>query len=191
MSRFLFIILILLLSFVSCSSSSKDNSPYPSEAGEEVHDIAGEEVHDILGKASKAIKKKYGLRPFGTGAAMPGGVVKVLILAFETRDQLSREELRGLLVNSAQELITQAQINGKIEQFLEKPPFEMKNVEIVIFNRDKNGRDLCDPEISTARINGDNLIYKTNDPEDEFRYKNRYEETYEEALAILQSQGRI
>lgn len=145
-------------------------------------------VHKTLERTAKAVKKKYGLHPFGEGVSMPGGIIKFLTLCFESRDQLSRDELRELLIKSAQEMIAQAKAN-ELEQFLESPPFEMKNVEIVIYNHDRNGRRLYDPEISTAEVFGDVLIYRTTDSQENL-FKKEYEETYEEALAILQSKGR-
>lgn len=145
-------------------------------------------VHDILEKSADAIETKHNLALCGEGAAMPGGVIKVLMIDFRSRSHLSKEELRKLLIESAQEIVNQAEKNEKIEEYLEKPPFELKNVQIIIHNYGKQGEDLYDPDISTAQISKNILDYATFSPEDPYQYKNEYEETYEEALAILQSQ---
>jgi hypothetical protein len=44
---------------------------------------------------------------------------------------------------------------------------------------------LKDPQISVANISQGRLNYSTIDPEDSFKYKNEYEESYEEALKAL------
>lgn len=72
--------------------------------------------------------------------------------------------------------------NKETQNFLKKRPFTIKNIQIITYNHDKNGRSLHDPGISNAQILQGVLIYSTIDPEDRFKYKNRYEERYEEAL---------
>ena len=66
----------------------------------------------------------------------------------------------------------------------------MQNVEIIIYNSDENGRDVSDPEISTARISQGNLIYRTTDQDDKFKFKNRFEESYEEAIKSISNSHR-
>lgn len=179
--------LIIITFFLNCQNLlyiAKSSDSYRCDSARK----ASKEVNILLEKTNKIIKKKYDLDSSGIGVEMPNGIIEVLILTFDTRNQLSKEELRDLLVKCAEELVLLAKMNEKIECFLKQPPFEVKNVEIIIFNYDKNGRSLCDPEISTARLAKEVLFYKTIDPEDGFRYKNRYEETYEEALTIIQSQ---
>ena len=145
-------------------------------------------VNSVLAKTAETIKKKYKLKPCGQGAAMPGGPIQELILCFDTKDQFTKEELRGLLIKSAQELLNQINENKDMQPFLIKQPFTIENVEIIIYNVDRNGMDLRDPAISIAQISQGRLIYRTNDPEDYFKYKNQYEETYNEALKALEAQ---
>src|SRR5262249_43662030 len=124
------------------------------------------------------------LIPVGSGASMPGGPLRKLNLAFATNSPLSREHLRMLLIEIANELVNQVNMNVEIQPFLKEPPFSNKNVQIIIYNYSKDGREVYDPEISTAQINESILEYLTNDPENTFKYKNQFEETYEEALKL-------
>lgn len=182
-----YFLLIALTFFLNCQNllfMTKDNHSSRCNSARK----ASKEVNIILEKTSKIIKNKYNLEPSGIGVEMPDGIIESLILTFDTRNQLSKEELRELLVKCAEELNSQTKRNGKIEQFLKQPPFDVKNAEIIIFNYDKNGRSLSDPEISTARLAKGVLYYKTIDPETRYQYKNRYQETYKEALAIIQDQ---
>ena len=163
---------ILLLSCIGCENY------HPSQA-EQL-------VNSTLAKAAEVIKKKYKIKPCGQGAAMPGGPIQKLALCFDTKDQFAKEELRKLLMQSAQELLSQINENSDIQPFLKTRPFTIENVEIIIYNHDKNGRGLRDPDISTARISQGQLIYRTIDPDDSFKLKNQFEESYEDALKALE-----
>ncbi len=145
-------------------------------------------VNSVLESTAKVIKKKYNIKPSGEGAAMPEGIIGELTLTFDTNDKLSKEQLRKLLIECAKELVAQVKMNNSIEPFLAKTPFSIENVQIIIYNHDKEGRGLRDPEISTAEISHGVLTYRTLDPNDRFRFKNQFEETYNEAVNVLQNQ---
>ena len=56
--------------------------------------------------------------------------------------------MRELLIKSAQELLNQINENKEIQEFLKERPFTIKNVQIIIYNHDKNGQEVYDPDIS-------------------------------------------
>ena len=116
---------------------------------------------------------------------MPGGPIQELTLCFTQNILTLKSKLRELLIKTAQELLNQVNENKEIQEFIKEPPFTIKNIQIIIYNHDKNGRSLRDPEISNAQILQGIVIYRTIDPEDSFKYKNEYEESYEEALKAL------
>jgi hypothetical protein len=165
----------LLLIFSSFLSLSKDQ--YRPSRGEGL-------VNTTLGKAMRIIKKKYNIRPSGSGAAMPGGPIRELTLCFDAKN-LTKEKLREFLIKFSQELLDQVNANEEIQQFLATKPFTIKNVEVIIFNQDKYGNEIYDPGISIARISNGILIYRTTDRNERFKYKNEFEEAYEEALKVL------
>ena len=144
-------------------------------------------VNSILAKGAKIIRDKYALKPCGSGAAMPGGPIQGLTLCFDTKSIHTKEQLRELLIKSAQELLLLVNENNEIQGFIKQRPFNIKNVQIIIYNHDKNGRVIYDPNISGAQIANGILDYRTIDPEDSFKYKNEFEESYEEALKALSS----
>jgi hypothetical protein len=158
--------------------SNKDQSYHPSE-GEQL-------VNSLLPKAAGIIQDKYKIIPCGTGVSMPGGPIQKLALCFSTKYPYTKEELRGLLIKSAQALLDQVHENNEIQKFIKKPPFNIKNIQIIIYNSDKNGREVYDPGISTAEISEGTLTYQTVDSNDTFNYQNEFEESYEEALKILE-----
>lgn len=170
--KFTIILLITLLIFTGFVMKNKE---YNLSQGEQL-------VNSILAKTAKIIKDKYDLKPCGEGAAMPGGPIQELTLCFTTKYPYNKEKLRELIIKTAQELLKQVNENKEIQEFIKEPPFTIKNIQIIIYNHDKNGRNLRDPEISNAQILQGILSYSTIDPEDSFKYKNEYEESYEEAL---------
>jgi hypothetical protein len=176
--RFTIILLITLLIFTGFVMRTNQQQEYHPSKGEQL-------VNATLANAAKTIKEKYDIKPCGSGAAMPGGPIQELTLCFDTKHPYTKGQLRELLIKSAKELLNQINENNEIQEFLKERPFTIKNVEIIIYNHDENGRGLCDPEISTARISQAVLIYRTVDPQDSFKYKNEYEESYEEALKAL------
>ncbi len=170
-------LLITLLIFTGFVMKNKQQEYHPSK-GEQL-------VNSTLAKTAKIIKDKYNLKPCGEGVAMPGGSIQELTLCFDTKYPHNKEQLRELIIKSAQELLYQVNENKEIQDFIKTKPFTIKNIQIIIYNHDKNGRSLRDPEISNAQILQGVLNYSTIDPEDSFKYKNEFEESYEEALKAI------
>jgi hypothetical protein len=175
------ILAITLLSFFTDLFMSHTNEcDQPSQA--EI------QVNETLNKTAQLIKKRYKkMRASGEGAAMHGGIVRELMLAFDTSGPFTKEYLRQLLIEIAQDLLDQINTNKDLQPFLIKSPFTIENVQIIIYNSDKNGREVYDPGISIAEISQGILTYKTVDSNDTNKYKNRFKETYDEALAIVKS----
>lgn len=172
----LIFILIALTILTGCMMTNKQQY-YPSK-GEQL-------VNSTLAAAAKIIRDKYNLIPCGVGVAMPGGPIQEVTLCFNTKYPKTKAQLRELLIKIAQELLNQVNENKEIQEFIKDPPFTIKNVHIIIYNHDRNGKSLRDPEISNAQILQGILDYATIDPDDSFKYKNEYEESYEEALKAL------
>lgn len=166
--------LLILTGFIMASSK------------QEYHPSKGEQfVNSLLAKAAKTIKDKYNIQPSGVGVAMPGGPIQEVTLCFDTKHPYTKEQLRELLIKSSEDLLHQVNENKEIQEFLKEKPFTIKNIEIIIYNHDEKGLSLTDPHVSVANISQGRLNYSTIDPEDSFKYKNEYEESYEEALKFL------
>lgn len=170
-------LLIVLLIFTGFIMKDKQQEYYPSK-GQQL-------INSILAKSAKLIQEKYNIRPSGVGVAMPGGPIQEVTLCFYTTLPLAKERLRELLINAAQELLGQVNQNKEIQEFIKEPPLTIKNVQIIIYNSDKNGEEVFDPEISTAEISQGILTYQTVDASDTFKYKQEFSETYEEGLKAI------
>lgn len=170
------IVLITLIIFTGFIMANKQQY-YPSK-GEQL-------VNSILAKTAKIIEKKYNIKPSGEGAAMPGGSIQGLTLCFDTNFIHTKEQLRELLIISAKELLRQVDENNDIQEFLKERPFTIKNIQIIIYNHDKDGKEIYDPNISGAQIAQGVLTFRTVDKSDIFRFKNQFEESYDEASKAI------
>src|ERR1700722_16321921 len=101
-SIILFLVLALLI-FIGFISTSNKQQYHPSK-GEQL-------VNNVLAKTAKIIKDKYNLKPCGEGAAMPGGPIQGLTLCFDTKLPYTKNQLRELLIKSAEELLKQVNEN--------------------------------------------------------------------------------
>lgn len=138
-----------------------------------------------LKSSANLIKSKYDLIPSGSGVAMPGGPIKELFLAFDTHYILTKHEIRRLLIEINNEVMKEVNNNHQIQAYLLKRLFTIKDIHIVIYNHDQNGKRVYDPEISVGQILQGNISYKTVSKENKLKYKNEYEETYEEAMKLM------
>ena len=83
-------------------------------------------VNSILAETAKIIEKKYSIKPCGVGTAMPGGPIRELILCFDTKSVQTKQQLRELLIISAQELLRQVNEDKDIQEFLKETTFYCK-----------------------------------------------------------------
>ncbi|MBM3197761.1 MAG: hypothetical protein FJZ58_00710 [Chlamydiae bacterium] len=177
------VLLLLLISLFFFLSNRQQDLPIPISKGEQL-------VNSLLAKTAKIIKSTYNLKPCAVGAAMPGGPIRKLNLCFDTKSSLTEEQLRELLIKIAHELLNQVNEDEEIQEFLYERPFTIKNVQIIIYNHDKKGREVYDPEIATAQICGGVLTYRTVNPTNHFQFYRQFEESYEEALELMQKSSQ-
>lgn len=153
-----------------------------------------EAVNELLSVSTMKLKKKYKMRPSGTGVAMPGGVVKKLGLDFHITGPLSKDDIRKILVHSAQDFLSYINADKEIRPYLDHFPFEMNNVELTLFLNDSQGTGLSNPHVGIAAISTDELEYdylvdhyekslNINMP----KIIKKEKESYQEALKALQA----
>jgi hypothetical protein len=143
-------------------------------------------VNSLLDKNAKFLSKKYKMRAIVTNVAMPGGVVKLLGLDFQIQGPITKNELRKILINSANDFISTINQNKDIHQYLEHNPFDINAMDITLFLIDSEGDSINHPDIRVASIRDNKLTYKTYITTDIPKLISREEETYEEALKKLQ-----
>lgn len=144
-------------------------------------------ANEITAKVAKRLTKKHQMDWIGEGGGMMGSVY-MLGLSFQIHHPLVRNEARELIVDCVQELLAAVNTNEEIRPFLKDYPFTAKNVQILIFSNYPNGKEAYDPYISVVSVaTSDDIFFSTTEP-NKNSYKNRYRESYSEALAMLKNQ---
>ncbi|MBS4168086.1 hypothetical protein [Parachlamydia sp. AcF125] len=158
-----------------------------SASGQKFECIDSKTLYGFLSKVGWKIEKKHKLvvRGSGSGSSPGGSYINNFALSFNAYGPLSHEQLRKLLIECANELVREIDLEKKLEPFLIKKPYPIENVQIIIFNSDTNGMEVNDPFIAVAQISKGILTFRTIDPENKFKFKNEFKETYEEALEKL------
>lgn len=139
----------------------------------------------IIDKTGNTLEKRYKMIPCGIGMREK---FEFLEISFHIRRSILKEELRYMLIDSADEFLKNINSSEKIKPFLKNYPFAYKNVGIIFYIYDNAGYDLCHPNITIAEIVSGKLTFRTNDPENTNRYKETTKESIEEALQLINMQ---
>jgi hypothetical protein len=177
MKKMLLLFIYLLFFLMSCEMQNPQNEGNrPSR---------GQIVNDLLYRTANSFEKKYKINAIATTISMPGGAVKLLGLDFQVRGPLSKEEIRKILIDLAQDFVVSVNSDEAIKPYLENYPFEIKNIEITLFFMDSRNIRLNDPYIGIAGISRGKLDYQILITTDIPSIKSEFDESYEEALQAL------
>jgi hypothetical protein len=162
-------IVVLTSSFLFFNSKTRD-----------YEDIANE----IRAQAGKKLAEKHKMAVVGISGGMMESV-NLIGISFQTYRAIDRNEIRYILIDCVEELLKAINESEEIRSYLKNFPFTTNNIRIEMFISDTNGRWLYDPNIGVASISEDNKIYYYTTSPNAALFKNKYEELYEEALAIV------
>lgn len=179
MKMLLILVCLLFCLFLSCESSHDqlfENRP------------AAKAVEDLLYRTEQSFEKKYKIRTIGTNIGMPGNVIGILGLQFQMLGPRSKKEIRNLLINLAQEFRLFVNNDEAVRPYLKNYPFELENIQIILFFNDSKGYEIDNPNIGIAQISYGKLVYRIMETTDIPRVINEYEESYEEALKAAEAQ---
>lgn len=182
----IFLISCFLISLFLIGCGSKNYEVPPNEKA----------VNRVVGRNSKALAKKYCMRPFAITVAMPGGDIKYLELEFQIHGPLSKQELRKILTNSAHDFLTDINADLELCSYLKNNHMAIKDIGIRLFLIDSTGLGLYEPHITIASISKGELEYEImalkydTVIKMEIPYiKSVSTETYEEAINALKTQN--
>lgn len=176
--NYCYLYLLILLFTISCT-----NDPYKGLSTSTKHS------YGFISKFASEMNDKYGLSPFGSGGkgGDPGKYLGMYV-AFQSNKPILKDEARRLILSISEEFLKKINENEEIRPQLQNFPFTIKNIEVAIFFTNPDGTDAKDPYIGVVGNTEGKIRYKTNDPDKEYGYKTWEEETYEEAVAIVEGQ---
>jgi hypothetical protein len=95
-------------------------------------------IYKFINGVGKNLAIKYCMKQYGNGLA---GMDKIWQLALEFErcgDPLTEEEARELIVNCVNDFLTAVNNNQQLKPLLRDYPFTANNIDLTIFNYDKN-----------------------------------------------------
>lgn len=115
---------------------------------------------------------KVELSLFGSGNTHQkiSNLIIGLRLYKQKEETLTKNELK-LFLNKSTDLYLKI-FNGKNKNkyLFYELPFKKKNISLTVFQVDMLGNDFTDPIISVAKLSNGKLTFKTNDPQDPFKF---------------------
>jgi len=174
MKKILSPILIFSISLLLISHTFQNKkNPEPTKAAME-----------IISETSNLLASKYNMIPCGNGINMDEKI-EYLSIEFHVFRPLTKDKARAMLFDCIDAFLENINSNESIKSHLNNYPFIQKNVGVVFYITEKNYKYLYPPHICVAQCSPSGVYFMTNDPENKFQYKETYEETHEEALALV------
>lgn len=141
---------------------------------------------NITDKTAKKLKEQKRLYLVGTGGKMMGDI-QAMDMGFFFYQEVDLKEARNLIVYVINEYLFEINNHEEIRPFLHEYPFTAKNVEIDIWVKASDGTRPSQGKIYYISASNGIINYYIRLPEEQSR-KSICEETYEEALQIINSQ---
>ncbi|NGX52585.1 MAG: hypothetical protein KR126chlam5_00888 [Candidatus Anoxychlamydiales bacterium] len=170
MIKFKFLMLFLFI-LTSCKSNSKND--YKNQP-EYVH-----LAYEIMKNTAKELQNEKNLRLVGIGGAMMYEVEN-MHMSFLLLNEFDLDEARDLIVYSITLFLKNINTNENIRSYLSHYPFTTKDITIFINMQNANTK------INGVALSSDKIIYDS--PGDQKSFESIHEETYEEAVKIVESE---
>jgi len=145
-------------------------------------------ANKIIKSASDRLSKKHHMELIGVKQGMMG-CVKLIGFRFQVYRKLSKDEARAIVVDSAQDFLTEINQNESIRNYLQVYPFDLEHIEVVLFIDTPDRGTFYHPDLAVVAARRGQVTYTTNDPDHKYRYKLEEEESFEDALKIVQTQA--
>jgi len=145
-------------------------------------------LYRFIRRTGKILEKKYQIRQSATGI---GGMDKVWLMSIDFDrygDPINEQEARKLIIACVDDFLEAVNNDEELRPFLQDFPFTAKNLELRIFNFDKNQELQSFPFIAIVTDSRGKIGFLTKDPNIKYGYKTDTEETYDEAVAILKQE---
>lgn len=136
-------------------------------------------------QCAQILCKRYGMVQTGEGGKMMYEI-EGLFLAFNIHRSLSKEEARAILIDCAHEVISTVNNDQEIQKYLLPGGFNKKSVQVQIYIKPNHQKNYY-PDLGVCSYNFGKLAFSTYDRDNKYVYKTDEDETYEEAIAFLES----
>jgi hypothetical protein len=142
----------------------------------------------IFASYGKEMQKKRGYWIEGTGGSMPNGDVRNLFMSFVGIREVDVSEARRLYVELVEGLLNQVNQDKFIRPFLHDYPATCTNTRLHLSFVNEYNRPVSEKHIAFVFL-VNNIVYYNYYDHNERMFEDIYEEPYEEALRIVQSES--
>lgn len=180
MKLYLFIscfFIFILFAIADCDKISESNKVSESDKAE----------FRLIYRMIKKLGDRHELRYAGRSVSFDKGVYKKLGLDFQICKILSKDEGRKMLIECSQEFLKEIHTDPAMQDYIHSE-FSASNIELIICVAQSNGEVVFYPKIRIFALSGDKIQYLTKSPDQEYGFFTREEETFEEALRIVEAQ---
>lgn len=179
---------IIALCFCELFSACNSTDIKKINKNSHIHDRNYETIaNKITKEVAIKLEKEKGLRCIGTGGRMMNDIQR-MGMSFQLFHEVDLIEARKILVYVIIEYLKLINENKNIRPYLHNYPFQPKNVEIRIWMQKPDGQDVPPDKLDyVSSINATLRYYLPDEPKIGTE-KKLYEETYDEALKIVQDE---
>ena len=174
MKKLSFICFILLFAITACKAL-KENERV---------------AHSLMNRVTDILESRYQLHYVGFSEGGEEGKYSNIGLHFVRYGTLSKDEGRKMVIESVKELLNEINSDPKLQPFLLYKPFTAQNVSLDILIFTSDGKNVFYPDINIFSAVRGKIKFFTKIPEREFGYFTEEEETFEEALRIVEAQNQ-
>jgi hypothetical protein len=147
-------------------------------------------LYGFINREGKSLGLKYHMRQSAIGI---GGMDKVWLmsLAFDRYGEpLTEDEARKLIISCVDDFLEAVNKDENLKPFLKNYPFTAKNLELTIFNYDKDHVLHYFPSIAIVTNSKGKIGFLTEDASTKYDYYTEKYETYDESVAILERENK-
>jgi len=140
----------------------------------------------LIAKFISRVEKKYSITASAIGGGGNSEGLRLLTVGFDHRGEpFTKAQARKLIIDLSQDFLNDINNDLDLKPHLVTFPFSSSNIDICVIFYNTEGRSIFDPYIDTVSASNDKISYCTISPDNEFQYKTKENEPYEEALAIV------
>ena len=147
-----------------------------------------EAFHQLMSKIIERFQKSYNLHACSIGSGNAKGV-KQIALGFFKYSPMTKDECRIVMMSCLNDFdeIVNSDENAKKYKLAYPNALNHLSMSIIVVNED--GSEILHPEAEGVSFVNGKLYFRTQDPENPFKPKEKICETYEEAKAIVLGNG--
>ena len=139
----------------------------------------------VIKRTVEQLRAEKDLRASGTVGQMMGDI-QLMGVDFHYYHLVNLQEARKLITYATQTFLKNVNDNKEIRPYLHNYPFTAKNIEITIFVSEPNGQHPAQGDIEVISLRNGTIVYELTAPSKFEPWPVLHEETYEEALKIVE-----